>query len=105
MVDWLTGRISLCRSLHHDDMTPAMALEGTQSDVLKQLGVSYPQLIDYYSKQHAATLVSPAQTCRSHTQIDIGTSLRLGTGNMGLYHYIVSSPPSSWLNIVDTPHK
>ena len=35
-----------------------MALEGMQLDVLKQLGVSYPQLIDYYSSQHAATLVS-----------------------------------------------
>lgn len=35
-----------------------MVLEETQSVVLQQLGVSYPQLIDYYSKQYAATLVS-----------------------------------------------
>ena len=35
-----------------------MTLEGMQSDVLKQLGVSHSQLIDYYSQQHAATLVS-----------------------------------------------
>ena len=39
-------------------MITVMALEEAQSDVLKQFGVSYPQLIDYYSKQHAATLVS-----------------------------------------------
>ena len=36
-----------------------MVLEETQSVVLQQLGVSYPQLVDYYSKQYAATLVSP----------------------------------------------
>ena len=36
-----------------------MAFEGTQSVVLQQLGVSYPQLVDYYSKQYSATLVSP----------------------------------------------
>lgn len=35
-----------------------MALEErTQTDELTQLGVSYPQLLDYYSQQHAATLV------------------------------------------------
>ena len=39
-------------------MITVMALEGAQSDVLKHFGVSYPQLIDYYSKQHTATLVS-----------------------------------------------
>ena len=36
-----------------------MAFQGMQSDVLQQLGVSYPQLIDYFSKQYIATLVGP----------------------------------------------
>ena len=36
-----------------------MALGGTQLDALNQLGVSYPQITDYYSKQQAATLVGP----------------------------------------------
>lgn len=34
-----------------------MALQETQSNALLELGVSYPQLIDYYSKQYTATLV------------------------------------------------
>lgn len=35
-----------------------MALEGTQSSVLQQLGVSYAQLVDYSLKEYFATLVS-----------------------------------------------
>jgi hypothetical protein len=38
-----------------------MPLEGSQSDVLQKLGVTYPQLIDYSSKQYTATLVNPSQ--------------------------------------------
>lgn len=73
-----------------------MALEGMQSDILKQLGVSYPQLIDYYSKQQAATLVSqPRSSSRLFTQIDIGSSLHLGTGDMGLYYHVVCILPPS----------
>lgn len=81
-----------------------MALEGTQSDVLNQLGVSYPQLVDYYTKQQAATFVSPAMTCRQFIQIDVGSILHLGTGNMGLHYHVVCALPSFRLNIVDTSH-
>jgi hypothetical protein len=81
-----------------------MALEGTQSVVLKQLGVSYPQLVDHYSRQYAATLVSPTMTYRSFIQIDLGSSLHLDAGNMGLYHYIVCTLPYARFNIVDTLH-
>ena len=35
-----------------------MALEGKQSGVLQQLGVSYHQILDYSSKEYTATLVS-----------------------------------------------
>ena len=34
-----------------------MALQETQSNVLLELGVSYPQFIDYSSKQYTAALV------------------------------------------------
>ena len=43
-----------------------MAIEGTQQGVLQQLGVSYPQLIDYTSKQYVSTLVRP--TCPPQTR-------------------------------------
>jgi hypothetical protein len=36
-----------------------MAIEGTQSDVLQRLEVSYSQLIDYSSKERIAIFVSP----------------------------------------------
>ena len=42
-----------------------MALEGTQSGVLQQLGVSSSQLIDYTSKEYIATLVSSTMVCRA----------------------------------------
>ena len=44
-----------------------MATEATHSDILQQLGVSYPQLIDYFSKAYTATLVGPAMACGSFT--------------------------------------
>ena len=81
-----------------------MALEGTQPDVLNQLGISYPQLVDYYTKQQAAALVSPATTCRPFIQIDVGSILHLGTGNMELYYHVVCVLPSFRLNIVDISH-
>ena len=75
-----------------------MVPEGTQSDILQQLGVSYPELIDYFSKQHTATLVGPTplMACRRFTQIELGSSLCFGTANMELYHYPVCTfcPPS-----------
>jgi len=46
-----------------------MALEGTQSGVLQQLGVSYTQLVDYSSKQYLATLVSSINGLLTFTQI------------------------------------
>jgi len=67
-----------------------MVIEGTQSDVLQQLGVSYFQLIDYSSKQFTATLVSrtpPADL--GHTQTDIGSNQHFGDDDMGLYHHLV----------------
>ena len=81
-----------------------MALEGTQLDALKQLGISYPQLVDYYSKQRATTLVGLVMTCKPFTYIDSGSSLHFGLGNMGLYHHIVCTLPSAGLNTVDTSH-
>lgn len=36
-----------------------MTLQATHSDVLEELGVSYPQLIDYSTKAYTATLVGP----------------------------------------------
>ena len=42
-----------------------MALGVTHSDVLQQLGVTYPQLIDYSSEAYTASLVSPTMPCRS----------------------------------------
>jgi len=50
-----------------------MALETTQSGVLQQLGVSYPQLIYYSSKQYTATLVGRTAVLHadhSNTQTD-----------------------------------
>jgi len=50
-----------------------MALETTQSGVLQQLGVSYPQMIDYSSKQYTATLVGRTaglHADHSNTQTD-----------------------------------
>lgn len=63
--------------------------EGTQSDTLQQLGVSYPELIHYFSKQHTATLVGSSLIACSVTQADLGSSLCFGTVNMGLYYYLV----------------
>ena len=54
---------------------PTMATEGTQSDVLQRLGVSYSQLIDYSSKEYIAILVSPThdlRTVHSDRQVQIG---------------------------------
>jgi len=81
-----------------------MALEGTQSKVLKQFGVSYPRLVDYYSTQQAATLVSPAIPCGVFIQVDVGSSLHLGTSNMGLYYHVVRTLSTIRPNIVDTTH-
>jgi hypothetical protein len=70
-------------------------LEGMQSVALQQLGVSYPQLVDYSSKQYTATLVGSIddpQAVHDHSdQPDIGSSRHSRAGNMGLYYYIVSS--------------
>jgi hypothetical protein len=81
-----------------------MALEAAHSDVLQQLGISYPQLIDYISKQHTAALVSPTSACRSSTYTDVGSSLRFVYAHMGLYHYLVCILPPPILNIIDTSH-
>jgi hypothetical protein len=101
-LNWLAA-FPLLIPVYYDENKSAMALEGTQSDALKQLGVSYPQFVDYYSKQQAAALVSPAITCRAFIQIDVGSSLHLGTGNMGLCYHVVRTLPFFRLNIVDAP--
>lgn len=66
-----------------------MTLEGAQSGVLQRLGVSYPQLIDYSSKEYTATLVSFTLTTGQFTQAGVGTTLYLSPGDMGLYHHLV----------------
>jgi hypothetical protein len=67
-----------------------MAHEAANSDVLQQLGVSYPQLIDHYSKAYTATLVGPTMACGPlFTYTDIGSSWNFGFDYMGLYHYLV----------------
>ena len=66
-----------------------MALEGTQSDVLRHLGVSYGQLVDYSSKEYLATLVRPHPRLATFTQIDIDSILHSGTDNMELHHHPV----------------
>ena len=45
-----------------------MALDGTQPDVLQQLGVSYAQLVDYSSKAYLATLVRSTHDCYLHSE-------------------------------------
>ena len=69
-----------------------MALEGKQSGVLQQLGVSYHQILDYSSKEYTATLVGSThhdlQPYRL-TQTKLGPSLHLGNDSMGLYHHLV----------------
>ena len=67
-----------------------MDIERRQSDVLQQLGVSYPQLIDYTSKEYAAILVRFSRmTCRLFTQIDIDTNRPFGDDDLGLYYHFV----------------
>ena len=65
-----------------------MALEEAHSDVTQQLGVSYPQLIDYYSTAYIATLVGPTTACKSSTYTDIGSSRHSSVGHMELYNYL-----------------
>jgi len=82
-----------------------MAINETQLDVLRQLGVSYPQLIGYSLEQYTATLVNPVHhiTCRPFTQRDIGSNWHLDTDNVGLYYHLVCTLLPSGLNIVDAP--
>src|SRR5258706_4073682 len=69
-----------------------MALEGKQSGVLQQLGVSHHQILDYSSKEYTATLVGSThhdlQAYRS-TQTKLGSSLHVGIDSMGLHHHLV----------------
>ena len=81
-----------------------MAVEATHSDVLQELGVSYPQLIDYTSKAYAATLVGPTMPCRSFAHTDIGSGLHFGFSHMGLYYYLVCILLPSILIIIDVSH-
>ena len=77
-----------------------MAVEATPSDVLQELGVSYPQLIDYTSKAYTATLVGSTIPCRSFTYTDVGSGLRFGFAHMGLYYYLVCTLlPSALLSL------
>ena len=104
MLTWLElASLPLLPDPRRTPRSPIMAINETQSDVLRQLGVSYSQVIDYSSKQYTATLVSPSITCRSFTQTDIGTNWHLGDGNMGLYYHLVCTLLPSSLNIVDAP--
>ena len=69
-----------------------MALEGKQSGVLQQLGVSYHQILDYSSTEYTATLVgSTHHNLQAYrlTQTKLASSLHLGDDNMGLYHHPV----------------
>jgi len=82
-----------------------MAPEAAHSELLQQLGVSYPQLIDYYSEAYIATLVSPTMTCRPlFTYTDIGSSSHFGSGHMELYYYLVCTLLPSISNIIDISH-
>jgi len=82
-----------------------MAHEAAHSDLLQQLGLSYPQLIDYYSKAYTATLVGPTLACRPvFTYTDIGSSWRFGFGHMELHYYLVCILLPSISNIIDTSH-
>ena len=84
-----------------------MAHEAAHSDLLQQLGVSYPQLIDYYSKAYTATLVGPTMTCRplfTDIYTDIGSSWRFGFDHMELYYYLVCTLLPSISNIIDISH-
>lgn len=76
---------------------------GTQPDTLQQLGISYPELIHYFSKQHTATLVGSSLIACSVTQADLDSSLCFGTVNMGLYYYLVRTLLPPELNSADTP--
>lgn len=82
-----------------------MALEGTQSSALQQLGVSYAQLVDYSLKEYIATLVSSTNDLLTLIQIDIGSILHSGTGNMELHHHPVCALKRFKLNIVDSLQK
>jgi len=79
----------------------AMVPEGTQSGVLQQLGVSYAQLVDYSSKDYIATLVRSVNDLLTFTQIDVGSILHSGTGNMELHHHSVCTLERFNLNIID----
>lgn len=81
-----------------------MALEVAQSDVLQQLGVSYPQLIDYSSEAYTAILVSPTMPCRLFTYPDIGSGLHFGFDHMGLYYYLVCIRLPFILIVIDVSH-
>jgi len=88
---------------------PLMALEaGTQSDGLKLLGVSYPQFLDYSSKEYIATLVSPdpLMTCRhdGSTLTGVGSSLHFDNDNVGLCHHLVCALRPSGPSMADAPH-
>jgi hypothetical protein len=62
-----------------------------QSGALQQLGVSYPQLFDYSSKEYTATLVGPTHDLQMYysTQTNVGSSLHPVNNSMGLYHHLV----------------
>lgn len=48
-----------------------MALEGTQLGSLQQLGVSYPQILDYSSKEYISTLVGSTNHLQAlHSDVD-----------------------------------
>ena len=47
-----------------------MALGGMQAGVLQQLGVSYFQIIDYSSKEYAATLVGSTHDLQAYRSIN-----------------------------------
>jgi hypothetical protein len=82
-----------------------MAHEVAHSDVLQQLGVSYPQLIDHYSKAYTATLVGPTMACMPlFTYTDIGSSWNFGFNHMGPYYYLVCIFLSLILSIIDIWH-
>jgi hypothetical protein len=78
-----------------------MVLKGAQSSVLQQLGVSYTQLVDYSSKDYISTLVSSINDLLTFTQIDVGSILHPGTGNMELHHHPVCTFERFKLDIVD----
>jgi hypothetical protein len=68
-----------------------------QSGALQQLGVSYPQLFDYSSKEYTATLVGPTHDLQMYhsTQTNVGSSLHPVNNSMGLHHHLVCNSLSS----------